>query len=72
MSKTWLIETDELERELDAPDMVIIDATWYMPDEGKDAHAEYLAEHIPGAIFFDIDEIADTKSALPHRLLAES
>ncbi|MEZ5828244.1 MAG: 3-mercaptopyruvate sulfurtransferase [Hyphomicrobiales bacterium] len=68
MSKTWLIETDELERELDAPDMVIIDATWYMPDEGKDARAEYLAEHIPGAIFFDIDEIADTKSALPHML----
>lgn len=68
MSKTWLIETDELERELDAPDMVIIDATWYMPDEGKDARAEYLAEHIPGAIFFDIDEIADSNSALPHML----
>ena len=66
--KTWLIETDELERELDAPDFVIIDATWYMPDEGKDARAEYLAEHIPGAIFFDIDEIADTTNALPHML----
>jgi thiosulfate/3-mercaptopyruvate sulfurtransferase len=66
--KTWLIETDELERELDAPDFVIIDATWYMPDEGKDARTEYLAEHIPGAIFFDIDEIADTSAALPHML----
>ncbi|MGK2923495.1 MAG: 3-mercaptopyruvate sulfurtransferase [Methyloceanibacter sp.] len=66
--KTWLIETDELERELDAPDFVIIDATWYMPDEGKDAREEYLAEHIPGAIFFDIDEIADTNSPLPHML----
>ena len=66
--KTWLIETDELERELDAPDVVIIDATWYMPSEGKDARAEYLAEHIPGAIFFDIDEIADTKNPLPHML----
>jgi len=66
--KTWLIETDELEAELDAPDFVIIDATWYMPGEGKDAHAEYLEEHIPGAIFFDIDEIADTNSALPHML----
>jgi thiosulfate/3-mercaptopyruvate sulfurtransferase len=66
--KTWLIETDELEAELDAPDFVIIDATWYMPDEGKDAYAEYLTEHIPGAIFFDIDEIADTKSSLPHML----
>jgi len=66
--KTWLIETDELERELEAPDFVIIDATWYMPDEGKNAREEYLAEHIPGAIFFDIDEIADTNSPLPHML----
>jgi len=66
--KTWLIETDELEGELEAPDMVVIDATWYMPDEGKDAHAEYLVEHIPGAIFFDIDEIADSTSGLPHML----
>lgn len=66
--KTWLIETDELERELDAPDFVIIDATWYMPNEGKNAREEYLAEHIPGAIFFDIDEIADTSVAYPHML----
>ena len=67
-AKTWLIETDELARELDAPDLVIIDASWHMPSEGKDAHAEYLAEHIPGTLFFDIDEIADTKSKLPHML----
>jgi thiosulfate/3-mercaptopyruvate sulfurtransferase len=67
-TKTWLTETDELARELDAPDIVIIDASWHMPDEGKDAHAEYVSEHIPGAIFFDIDEIADTKSSLPHML----
>jgi len=67
-TKTWLTETDELARELDAPDLVIIDATWHMPGEGKDARAEYLDEHIPGALFFDIDEIADTKSALPHML----
>ncbi len=66
--KTWLIETDELEREIDAPDVVIVDATRYMPNEGKDARAEYLAEHIPGAIFFDIDEIADTNAAFPHML----
>lgn len=68
MPKTWLIETDELERELNAPDFVIVDATWYMPNEDKDARTEYLAEHIPGAIFFDIDEISDSKSALPHML----
>ena len=67
-SKSWLTETDELAAELDAPDLVIIDASWHMPSDGKDARAEYLAEHIPGAIFFDIDEIADTKSNLPHML----
>jgi thiosulfate/3-mercaptopyruvate sulfurtransferase len=67
-TKTWLTETDELARELDAPDLVIIDATWHMPGEGKDARAEYLEEHISGALFFDIDEIADTKSTLPHML----
>ncbi len=63
-----LIETEELARELHAPDLVVLDASWHMPDAGRDARAEYLAEHIPGALFFDIDEIADTKSALPHML----
>ena len=67
-TKSWLTETDELAAELDAPDIVIIDASWHMPGEGKDARADYLVEHIPGAIFFDIDEIADTKNALPHML----
>jgi thiosulfate/3-mercaptopyruvate sulfurtransferase len=67
-TKTWLTETDELARELDAPDLVIIDASWHMPAENRNAYEEYLAEHIPGAIFFDIDEIADTKSGLPHML----
>jgi thiosulfate/3-mercaptopyruvate sulfurtransferase len=67
-TKTWLTETEELARELDAPDLVIVDASWHMPGDGKDARAEYVAEHIPGAIFFDIDEIADTKSKLPHML----
>jgi thiosulfate/3-mercaptopyruvate sulfurtransferase len=67
-TQTSLIETEELARELNAPDFVILDASWHMPSEGRDAHVEYLAEHIPGALFFDIDEIADTKSPLPHML----
>jgi len=66
--KSWLTEIDWLASELDAPDTVIIDGSWHMPGEGRDARAEYLEEHIPGAIFFDIDEIADTKSPLPHML----
>ena len=65
---SWLTETEDLAAELEAPDIVIIDASWHMPDEKRDARAEYLQEHIPGAIFFDIDEIADTKSSLPHML----
>jgi thiosulfate/3-mercaptopyruvate sulfurtransferase len=68
LSKSWLTETDDLADELDAPDLVIIDASWHMPSEGRNARAEYLDEHIPGAIFFDIDEIADTRSKLPHML----
>jgi len=66
--KSWLTGTDWLASELEAPDIVIIDGSWHMPSEGRDARAEYLEEHIPGAIFFDIDEIADTKSPLPHML----
>ena len=43
-TKTWLTETEELARELDAPDLVIIDASWHMPNEGRDAYGEYLQE----------------------------
>ena len=68
LTKTWLTETDELARDLDAPDLVIIDASWHMPSDGRNARGEYREEHIPGAIFFDIDEISDTKSSLPHML----
>ena len=48
------------------PDLRLIDASWYLPDAGRNARAEYLAAHIPGARFFDIDEITDHRSALPH------
>ncbi len=64
----WLIETDALAAQLDAPDLVVIDASWHLPAEQRDAKAEYLAARIPGAVFFDIDEIADTERGLPHML----
>ncbi len=63
-----LATTSWLQENLDAVDIVIIDATWHMPASGRDAAAEYAAAHIPGAIFFDIDAIADTASSLPHML----
>jgi thiosulfate/3-mercaptopyruvate sulfurtransferase len=63
-----LISTEWLADHLEAPDIRIVDATWFMPDDGRDAHAEYAAAHIPRAVFFDIDEIADADSPLPHML----
>ncbi|HQY43514.1 MAG TPA: 3-mercaptopyruvate sulfurtransferase [Paracoccaceae bacterium] len=61
-----LVSTDWLEAHLKDPDLRILDASWYLPDAGRDAKAEYQAAHIPGARFFDIDEIADKRSGLPH------
>ena len=46
----------------------VVDATWFMPGEGRAGHAEYLTAHIPGAVFFDIDVIADQTVDLPHML----
>ena len=61
-----LVSTDWLARHLRDPDLRVLDASWYLPDAGRDARAEYQAAHIPGARFFDIDEISDLRSALPH------
>ena len=61
-----LVSTGWLEAHLKDPDLRILDASWYMPDSGRDPKAEYDATHIPGARFFDIDEISDLRSALPH------
>jgi thiosulfate/3-mercaptopyruvate sulfurtransferase len=61
-----LVSTDWLADHLSAPDVRILDASWHMPDAGRDARAEYEAAHIPGTRFFDIDEISDTQSSLPH------
>lgn len=63
-----LISTEWLESHLDAPDLVVLDASWHLPNENRDARAEYLDGHIPGALFFDIDEISDHESPLPHML----
>ncbi len=61
-----LVSTDWLAAHLKDPDLRLLDASWHMPDAGRDARAEYEAAHIPGARFFDIDEIADSRSELPH------
>ncbi len=61
-----LVSTQWLEDHLNAPDVRILDASYFLPEAGRDAKAEYDAQHIPGARFFDIDDIADSHSALPH------
>ena len=64
----WLVETDWLASHLDTPGLVVVDGSMHLPTAKRDAKAEYLAEHIPGALFFDIDEISDKASSLPHML----
>ena len=63
---TTLVSTGWLADHLNDPDLRVLDASWYLPDAGRDAKAEYAAGHIPGARFFDIDEISDLRSDLPH------
>jgi thiosulfate/3-mercaptopyruvate sulfurtransferase len=64
----WLVTTDWLAANLGAPGVVVLDGSYYLPAMKRDAAAEYLAGHIPGAIRFDIDEVADHATDLPHML----
>ncbi len=61
-----LVSTGWLSKHLQDPDLRILDASWYLPDAGRDAKTEFADGHIPGARFFDIDEISDQRSVLPH------
>jgi thiosulfate/3-mercaptopyruvate sulfurtransferase len=63
-----LVTTEWLARELGAGDLRVIDATIFLPGAGRDARAEYEAEHLPGAVFMDLDELVDSESPLPHML----
>ncbi|MFB9971052.1 sulfurtransferase [Pseudoroseomonas cervicalis] len=60
VSARWLAE------QLGQPDLLVFDTTKYLPNEPRDARAEFAAAHIPGARFFDIDEVADPETNLPH------
>ena len=65
-----LVSSEWLAQHLSAPDIRVVDASWYLPDAKRDAKAEYAEAHIPGAVFFDIDAISDTTSPYPHMLPA--
>jgi thiosulfate/3-mercaptopyruvate sulfurtransferase len=61
-----LVSTEWLAGELGAADLKVVDATLFLPGSGREARAEYETEHIPGAVFLDLDAVADPAGALPH------
>lgn len=63
-----LVDSAWLADHLDAPDVRVVDASYYLANDGLSGREEYQAHHIPGAVFFDIDEIADDSNPLPHML----
>jgi len=63
-----LVSTEWLADHLDAPDVRIVDASFYLPAQKRDPRAEFSSQHIPGAVYFDIDVIADKSNPLPHML----
>jgi thiosulfate/3-mercaptopyruvate sulfurtransferase len=63
-----LVSTEEFAHQLTAPDLRVVDATTFMPGVARDARREFAAAHIPGAVYFDVDEISDRNSPLPHML----
>jgi thiosulfate/3-mercaptopyruvate sulfurtransferase len=63
-----LVSTAWLGEHLNAPDVRIVDASWYLPQAGRDPKLEYRSAHIPGAVFFDIEDLSDEACDLPHML----
>jgi thiosulfate/3-mercaptopyruvate sulfurtransferase len=64
-----LVSTDWLAERLGGPGLQVVDATWFLPTDGRTGAEEYAKGHLPGAVFFDIDGVADRASGLPHMLL---
>jgi thiosulfate/3-mercaptopyruvate sulfurtransferase len=67
-TSNWLVETNWLAERLDAPDLIVLDASLHLPTTGRNPKDEYLQAHIPGALFFDIEDVSDEKNPLPHML----
>jgi thiosulfate/3-mercaptopyruvate sulfurtransferase len=68
MTLPALVSTEWLAGRLGRDGLRVLDASWYLPTAGRDARAEYLGGHIPGALFFDLDAVSDTDTSLPHML----
>ncbi|TPP10887.1 3-mercaptopyruvate sulfurtransferase [Rhizobium glycinendophyticum] len=68
----FVVSADWVEKQLGAPEFKIVDASWYLPAQGRNGAVEYASGHIPGAVYFDQDVIADTTTGLPHSLPSPS
>ncbi|HEU4955973.1 MAG TPA: 3-mercaptopyruvate sulfurtransferase [Gemmatimonadales bacterium] len=68
MRDTGLVSTSWLADRLGKPALRVVDGSWYLPTSGRDARAEYLAGHLPGAVFFDLDALSDRGTPVPHML----
>ena len=68
MTLPGLVSTEWLAGRLGQAGLRVLDASWYLPTAGRDASAEYLAGHLPGALFFDLDAVSDPDTPLPHML----
>lgn len=64
----WLVSTGQLADKMKSGGVAVVDGSWYLPQHNRRGFEEYLAGHIPGAVFFDIDEVSDHSSQLPHML----
>jgi thiosulfate/3-mercaptopyruvate sulfurtransferase len=64
----WLVTTEWLASRLGAPDLVVVDGSYHLPTQNRDAGAEYVTSHIPGAVRFDVDDVSDHTQGLPHML----
>jgi thiosulfate/3-mercaptopyruvate sulfurtransferase len=64
----WLKSTEWLAAQIGKPNVAVVDGSYYLATQKRDAKAEYLAAHLPGAVFFDINAISDTSTDLPHML----
>ncbi len=67
-STASLVDAEWLKATIDNPDVIVVDATVHLPDTGRNAREEYEAEHIPGALFFDLDVIADPDNPRPRKI----
>lgn len=63
-----LVAPEQLQALMQSSSVKLVDSSWYLPDQARDGHAEYMQQRLPGAVFFDIDQIADVDSELPHTL----